>query len=188
MLLDKAREWLGWPESQQITKPSGAGAKIYAEFAKRKIGDSLQRSFPQVSVETCVLAANPSSADTVAPLAVICQFASGVSPEVLDEAHRLAWSFSRTALLVTLEPQRLIAWSCCCDPSQSRNERQLCELVTPDGFTQTGSPQHRSVRDLLHWVRLITGHFQRQHPKKFRSEGRADAHAMRQLENIRKKL
>ncbi|MBC7852168.1 MAG: N-6 DNA methylase [Pirellulaceae bacterium] len=189
MRLDQAREWLGWPESQQITNPSGAGAKIYADFAKRKIGESLTRSFPNVTVEKiCVLAANPNSADTVAPLAVICEFSSDVSPEVLDEAHRLAWSFSRTALLVTLEPHRLIAWSCCCDPSQSRNERQLCELATPDGFKPTGSAQQRSVRDLLHWVSLLTGHFQRKQPKKFRTEGRADELLLKNLRHVRSEL
>jgi hypothetical protein len=99
---------------------------------------------------------------------------TSVSEPILAEAHRLAWSFSRTTLLVTLEPHRLIAWSCCIDPDQPVEQRQVCELPTPARFRPTGSPEQRTVRELLHWVSLITGHYQRQLPDKFRSDGRAD--------------
>src|ERR1035438_7114228 len=112
MLLDDAHNSLGWPSPEQVLEPRGAGAHIYAEFAKQKIGVALHRKFNGLRVETGVLAADPTSDSTESPIAVVCQFQSGASDDVLDEAHRLAWNFSRTALLITLEPHRLIAWSC----------------------------------------------------------------------------
>lgn len=188
MLLDEAHEWLGWPKPQDILKPPGAGPKVYQEFAERKLEAALKREFPQLSIRTGVLAANPHSADSTAPLAVVCEFPRGASGSVLEEAHSLAWSFSRTALLVTLEPHRLIAWSCNVDPNQPVEQRKVCELPTPVGFELTGSPAQQSVRNLLHWVSLITGSFQRQYPEKFRSDGRADELLLKNLKHIRRTL
>ncbi len=102
MLLDEAHEWLGWPRSQEILEPSRAGPRVYQEFAKRKLEAALKREFPHLPMRTGVLAVNPHSADSTAPLAVVCEFLNGANDRILDEAHRLAWSFSRTALLVTL--------------------------------------------------------------------------------------
>lgn len=188
MLLETAHEWLGWPQPQHIVEPPGAGARVYAEFAQRKIEQTLQRKFPRLSVETGVLAPNPLSADTVAPLAVVCQFPNGARLEELNEAHRLAWCFSRTSLLITLEPQRLIAWSCYRDPQQPENLRRVCELPTPGEFTPNGTPEQRTIRDLLHWVSLITGHLQRQRPEHFPADGRADALLLKNLRDIRRSL
>ncbi|HKI31437.1 MAG TPA: N-6 DNA methylase [Gemmataceae bacterium] len=188
MLLDDAHEWLGWPRPQDILDPPGEGAKVYQDFARRKLEAALKRESPQLVLRTGVLAANPHAADSSAPLAVVCDFQRGATDRVLDEAHRLAWSLSRTALLVTLEPHRLIAWSCYIDPNQPSEQRQLCVLPTPNGFSPTGSPEQRSVRDLLHWVSLITGHFQRQCPEKFRADGRADELLLKNLRYVRRKL
>jgi hypothetical protein len=188
MLLDDAHSWLGWPKPEDILLPSGSGPKVYRDFAKRKIEAALKREMPTLVVRTGVLVANPQSPDSTAPLAIVCEFPNGASDPLLDEAHRLAWSFSRTALLVTLEPHRLIAWSCHMDPGQSTDQRQVCKLPTPDGFSLTGSPEQRSVRDLLHWVSLITGHFQRRSPEKFPAKGRADELLLKNLKHVRGKL
>src|SRR5690606_36041587 len=99
-----------------------------------------------------ILVPNSNVDDTTAPLAVVCQFTRAASDEALNEAHRLAWSFSRTSLLVTLEPHRIIAWTCYCDPEQPEQLRRVCELSTPPGFMTSGTPEQRHVRDLLHWV------------------------------------
>ena len=187
MLLEDAHDWLGWPQPHQIIKPGGAGPKVYAEFAKTKIENTLKREFLGLDVETGILVPNSDSADTVSPLALVCQFPSGASTEQLDEAHRLAWNFSRTALLITLEPHRLIAWSCFRDP-QEGDERQVCKLPTPPGFKPTGTDQQRKVRDLLHWVSLVTGHIQRQKPDKFPSDGRADTLLLKNLKDVRRRL
>ena len=188
MLLEQAHRWLGWPTPERIFDPQGAGARATWEFAKRKINDSLKQTFPQLKVETGILVLNSDSADTTAPLAVVCQFANGASDKVLNEAHRLAWSFSRTSLLVTLEPHRIIAWTCYCDPNQPEALRRVCELPTPPGFKPSGSPEQRNVRDLLHWVSLITGHIQRQRPNYFPVDGRADALLLKNLRHVRGEL
>lgn len=188
MLLEEAHKWLGWPTPQDILKPPGEGPKVYQEFAQRKLEAALKRESPQLAIRTGILAANPHSADSTAPLAVVCEFQNGANDRVLAEAHRLAWSFSRTALLVTLEPHRLIAWSCHIDPKQSTEQRQLCALPTPDGLSPTGSLEQRRVRDLLHWVSLITGHFQRKVPEKFPADGRADELLLKNLKHVRREL
>jgi hypothetical protein len=156
MLLDDAHNSLGWPSPDQVLDPVGAGARVYADFAKQKIGVALCRKFPNLQVETGILAADPNSDSTEAPIAVICQFSSGAREDVLNEAQRLAWNFSRTALLITLEPHRLIAWSCCQHPNEPLDKRLVCELPASQGDSLTGTSEQQSVRDLLHWVSLIT--------------------------------
>jgi len=188
MLLDRAHDWLGWPDPKQVFEPEGAGAKVYADFAKQKIGEALKRAFPQLVVETGILAPDPNSATTETPLAVVCQFPNGARPEELQETHRLAWNFSRTALLITLEPHRLTAWTCYQDPGQPEDVRRVCELPTPPDFSPTGTPEQRSVRDLLHWVSLITGHIFRQRPQHFPADGRADSLLLKNLKDIRRRL
>lgn len=188
MLLDRAHEWLGWPDPGQILEPEGAGAKVYGDFAKQKIGDALKRAFPSLQVDTGILVPDSHSANSVAPLAVVCQFPNGARTEQLQETHRLAWNFSRTALLVTLEPHRLVAWTCYQDPQQPEAKRRVCELPTAPDFLPTGTREQRSVRDLLHWVSLITGHFLRQYPDRFPEDGRADFLLLKNLRDIRRRL
>jgi hypothetical protein len=66
MLLDQTHEQLGWPSRAQILQPIGSGAKVYAEFAERKIAAELRRQYPQLQVHTGVLAADPNSDNTEA--------------------------------------------------------------------------------------------------------------------------
>jgi type I restriction-modification system DNA methylase subunit len=188
MLLDDAHNQLGWPGQDQVLEPVGAGARVYADFAKEKIGAALRRKFPQLQVDTGVLAADPNSDSTEAPIAVVCQFPSGAREDVLNEAHRLAWNFSRTALLITLEPHRLIAWSCCQHPNEPLNQRLVCELPTSPQASLTGTAEQHSVRDLLHWVSLITGNLLKQQQSKFPANGRADALLLKNLKYIRHEL
>ncbi|HXD00380.1 MAG TPA: N-6 DNA methylase [Verrucomicrobiae bacterium] len=188
MLLDDAHASLGWPHPEQVFNPDGSGASVYATFAKQKIGEALRRRFPDLQVETGVLAADPNSDSTEAPIAVVCQFPSGAREDVLDEAHRLAWNFSRTALLITLEPHRLIAWSCCQSPNEPLAQRLVCELPTSQGASLTGTAEQRSVRDLLHWVSLITGNLLKEQQIKFPANGRADALLLKNLKYIRREL
>jgi hypothetical protein len=188
MLLHEAHEWLGWPQPDHIFDPPGEGARVYAEYAKRKIEDALKRAFPGLIVKTGVLAANPHAKDSSAPLAVVCEFAQGAQEAVLNEAHRLAWNLSRTSLLITLEPHRIIAWSCHRDPTQPEDARQVCTLDTPSGYSDTGSEQQRSFRDLLHWVSLVTGNIHRQKKEHFPADGRADELLLKNLVDVRRKL
>jgi hypothetical protein len=188
MLLDDAHNQLGWPEPEQVLEPSGTGARVYADYAKQKVGDVLRRSFPGLHVQAGVLSADPSSRSTEAPIAIVCQFPRGASDEVLDEAHRLAWNFSRAALLITLEPHRLIAWSCCQHPKEDVSQRRVCELPMGPESTSILPAQQRAVADLLHWISLLTGQLLRQRPEQFRPEGRADSLLLQNLRYIRRQL
>ncbi len=188
MLYDDIHSWLGWPASEQAFTPPGAGAKVYAEFAQKKIRSAMEVAHRGVDVRVGVLAADPNSDSSEAPLALVCEFPRAASDDVLDLVHRLAWNLSRTALLITLEPHRLIAWSCHQDPTRG-DSRRVCELPTPAGFKATaGTQQQREVRDLLHWVNLITHRAQQERPKQFPSDGRADALLLKNLRYIRGEL
>lgn len=188
MLLEQASEWLGWPQPQNIFKPAGEGAAVIARAAKQKIGEPLKRAFPGLVVETGILTLDPLGAGTAVPLAVICQFPSGAQPEALRESHRLTWNFSRTALLVTLEPQRLMAWSCFQHPDQPEDLRRVCKLPTLNGESPQGTQEQQQIRELLHWVSLITGNFLRRRPDHFPADGRADALLLKNLKYVRSQL
>lgn len=188
MLYEDIHSWLGWPSSKHVFTPEGAGAQMYAGFAKKKIEAALNRLQQGILVKVGVIAADPNSDSSEAPLALVCEFPRVASEEVLDLTHRLAWNLCRTALLITLEPHRLIAWSCYQDPSLG-DQRRLCELPTPGGFTaDAGTPQQRQVRDLLHWVNLITHRAQQERPKQFPPDGRADTLLLKNLRYVRREL
>jgi hypothetical protein len=186
MLYEEAQRWLGWPNRDQAFSPEGAGPRVHAEYAQKKIGGALKLAHPGVAVTVGVIAPNPTTDLTEAPLAVVCEFPRGASDEELNLAHRLAWNFSRTALLITLEPHQLIAWSCHQDPNQPDDRRRVCSLPTPEGFT--GAGHDTQVRSLLHWVSLLSNRIQQDRPGLFPSDGRADALLLKNLRYIRKSL
>lgn len=187
MLYADIHDWLGWPDPEEAFHPSGAGARVYAEFARKKIQGAMRTAYSGVDVNVGILATDPNSDSTEAPLAVLCEFPRAASDEVLDLAHKLAWNFSRTTLLITLEPHQIIAWSCYQDPTQG-GQRRVCELPTPNGFSSAGPPEQRKLRDLLHWVNLITHRAQSVQPEKFPADGRADALLLKNLRYVRGEL
>lgn len=188
MLIDQAAEWLGWPDASLILDPTGEGASACVRLARQKIGDPLGRQFPSLPIEIGILTADLHSGDTASPLAIVCQFRSGASDEALREAHRLAWNFSRSALLLTLEPHRLMAWSCFQDPKQEDELLRVCELSSDVSADQASQSEQHRVRELLHWVSLITGHVQNQYPDRFPMDGRADALLLKNLRHVRSAL
>jgi len=188
MLLEQAANWLGWPESSLVLAPQGEGALVCARMAKQKIGESLKRKFPSLTVDTGILTPDPNGASTPTPLAVVCQFSAGATDEALREAHRLAWNFSRTALLITLEPHRLMAWSCFQDPGQDDHLIRVCQLSRADTTGTGGLKAQLRIRELLHWVSLISGNLQKRLPQHFPEEGRADALLLKNLRYVRQLL
>jgi len=189
MVLEQACDWFGWPRPQYVLNPEGQGAAVGADLAKRKIGEPLKRAFPRLVVETGILIPDANGPATMAPLAVICHFPAGARPEALQEAHRLAWNFSRAALLITLEPHRLMAWSCFQDPDQAEDLRRICELQTPGSvFPTVRTPEQQQIRELLHWVSLVTGNFLHQRPNHFPTTGRADFLLLKNLKHVRRLL
>ena len=116
MSLEEAALHLGWPAVEEITNPLGGGPRRCAQLVQHKVGDALRRMWDLPDIQTGILCANPSADTTEAPLAIVIQFAESVSDDVLREAQRLCWNFSHSALLVTLEPTRIQAWSCALAP------------------------------------------------------------------------
>ena len=85
--LELVHKKLHWPSPDQILKPSGAGAKFYAELADKKIGQKLRRERHDASgVQVGILSANPQGTDTEAPIAIVCEFPR---PVLLRQSVRL---------------------------------------------------------------------------------------------------
>ena len=118
MLLEIACQNFGWPRHEEVLRPNAAGPRHYADRVAQKIGEALERTMSGVDVTTGILCADPHADTSEAPIAVICQFSRMVSDEALREAQRLCWNFSRTALLITLEPHRIQSWTCSKAPSR----------------------------------------------------------------------
>lgn len=186
MLLEQASRQLGWPDRRQVIKPSGGGNRVLAELAREKIGLPLRRE--GALVEVGVLSPSPDTASTEAPLAVVCEFSSPPSDQVFRLAHKLAWNFCRTRLLITAERDRLRAWTCCKPPTADVQTK----LVFDDSGAVGGQPDFPSLSQTaasaLHWVNLVSGEFFRQHTDQFRPEERADALLLANLRHVRKAL
>jgi len=106
-------------------------------------------------VNVGILAPNSRADNSEAPLALVCEFPRGASDAELALAHRLAWNFSRTTLLITLEPSRLIAWSCLQNPQQAESLRKVVEVNEA-----TAESDQDEIRSLLHWIGLVTNQLQ----------------------------
>src|SRR5258707_3179297 len=103
MSFQRLQERLGWPAPEGIFSPSGAGPQVLVALAKRKIETAIKRQLGgSPIVRVGLLTKNPKSTDTQAPIAVICEFRKPVSDETLALAHRLAWNFARSPLLITV--------------------------------------------------------------------------------------
>ena len=190
MWLRDATRHLGWPDQADITHPKGGGPSRYARLVKQKIGDALKRKFGLREFTAGILSVSPSDDTTEAPLAIVLQFSELVADDVLREAQRLCWNFSRAALLVTLEPTRIQAWTCALEPKATRSLRHL-RVMPPinvkDGETPTSILQSEAAQ-ALHWVNLVSGAFLHQHQNKFKKNERADASLVANLRTVRRKL
>ena len=190
MWLEEASLYLGWPSVDEVTAPSGGGPSHYAQLVEQKVGDAIARKFELSGIRTGVLSANASADTAEAPLAIVVQFSGSVSDAVLRETQRLCWNFSRTALLVTLEPTRIQAWSCALAPKAKRKLSQLRvmePIETSDGETERSVLQSEAAQT-LHWVNLVSGEFLRQNERKFKKNERADVLLVTNLRAVRKKL
>jgi len=187
-VLELTHERLGWPTRQDIMRPKGAGPRVIADLAKRKIETAISRR--DVSVSVGVLTANPRSNKTEDPLAIVCDFAGEIDEDVLRETHRLAWSFSRSPMLITLEPSLIRVWTCWKRPLEQDEElRKLCvEQLEGDSFEEW-SLSVQAAR-ALQWVELASGSFFRnpRYSKYFRREQRADQLMLEDLRGLRERL
>lgn len=189
MLLDIAHQRLGWPSRAAVLSPAGAGPSVFARLVQAKLGRALLQRPDVQGIEIGVLAADPSADATEAPLAVVCEFATVASVAAIEEAHRLAWNFCRSPLLLTLEPHQIRAWSSCEPPAGPEDARPLAteirELrVDPRQPIDFASAAARA----LSWVSLASGQLFRDFAPRFKRENCADETLLDNLKVVRDRL
>ena len=190
MLLEIACQNLGWPSHQEILRPKAAGPRHYAERVAQKIGQALQRKLSGEEVVTGILCADSHADTSEAPIAVVCQFSRMVSDDFLREAQRLCWNFSRTALLITLEPHRIQSWTCSKKPGKKRKTNDF-RILPPIEWKEGESPAsilQQEAAQALHWVQLVSGGLLEQHKEKFPKDERVDAVLVSNLKAVRAEL
>lgn len=190
MSLDLAHEKLGWPSPEEIRNPSGEGARIFAELAQAKIERAISRHPDAASVKIGVLLRNPQATDTEAPLAIVAEFNGKASDQTLHALQRLAWNFSHSPTVVTIEPDLLRVWTCCEPPEEQRslNDYVVEELATNDLVSSHPSDITKRASQILHWVNLVSGQFFRDHSERFRRDQRADQMLLGNLRHVRHML
>ena len=201
MILEAAHEKLGWPQSEEIFVPTGTATRLTAELADQKIGRALRLQSGDDSIRVGVLATNADL--TEAPLALVCQFSRQASPETLLEAQRLAWNFSRSLLLITIEPTLIRKWSCYEKPKtphevfglrpatlevldRSKKTPQILPVIEFDPHSSEFRNQDEAFA--LSWLDLISGAFFAREEKHFKVESRADKVLLDNLKFVREKL
>lgn len=178
---------LDWPEAEALVAPMGGGAAVIAELAREKIGRGLSLLTPRGTFRTAILTADPDAESTEAPLAIIVEFYAVAGAEVLREAHRLAWNFSHSPTLITIEPDLIRVWTCCETPPPADKplDTLLVHEVSATALAnQTDAIEQQAAR-ALHWLNLVSGEFFAQNACRFRRDGRADHLLLRNLRHIR---
>lgn len=131
---------------------------------------------------------DPDAKTTETPLAIVVEFASPASEESLRELHRLAWNFSHSPILVTIEPQLLRVWSCCEAPVEGAPiADRIVETVYAEALDKLYALQDSAAQS-LHWISLVSGEFFASKAGRFDRDGRADQMLLSNLRDIRTQL
>ena len=129
--LETTHDVLGWPAPSSVTEPNGSGASIFATLVREKIGRTLRRLPDAPDARTGVLMADPDGRTSEPPVAIIAEFHAEVPPDTLRELHRLAWNFSHSPTVITIEPELLRA-------AESRPaDREIPRRNAPGGESPT---------------------------------------------------
>jgi hypothetical protein len=189
MSLERTESELGWPREDLILRPPGAGAAIHATLAREKIGRSLLSLPEAADARVGILSPDPLADETQAPLAVVCEFRRPVPTETLTQLHRLAWSFIRTPLLLTVEPHRLRAFTGCERPSLNvRGDKIPSEIAEARYDFGAPLPLSDQAAYSLRWLELASGRFFQRHEQRFRDRNRADNLLVENLKFVRSQL
>ena len=191
--LTRATEELGWPDENLIMAPPGAGPAVNAALAQKKVGQSIRLLEGAQDAQVGVLSADPRANETQAPLALVCEFPQPVPRSTLAEVHRLAWNFSRTPLLLTVDAESLRAFSCCETPETTQLSHDFPFELTEVSyqFTDAGRASSTLVdqaNHALHWLELASGRLLRRHEQRFLGKNRADVLLLNNLRFVRKAL
>jgi type I restriction-modification system DNA methylase subunit len=207
MSLTKVIKRLNLPELDDIISPKGIGARVYSNLVKEKIGKVIKRK-KGIDVTTGILVENPDSDDvTQHPIAIICEFKTSISEEILSFTHQLCWNFCRAPLLIVVEPTLVRAFSCYESPvpqfsaQGTKSKKQLSPLLDfgdkdayshPDAIKRFGiqenTPQANAAIGSLQWIELVSGSFFKKEKAFFPREKRADRTLLDNLQFIREKL
>lgn len=181
---------LDWPEVESLLAPSGGGPAVLAELARQKIGRGISHLVPADAFRTGILTADPDAESSDAPLAIVIEFTFAVSHDVLREAHRLAWNFSHSPTLITIEPDLVRVWTCCEVPPS--NEQSIDQLkvheIQAELLTSEDTALEQQATRALHWLNLVSGEFFAERASRFDRDGRADQLLLRNLRHIREIL
>ncbi|MEG3970413.1 N-6 DNA methylase [Microcoleus sp. T2B6] len=190
-LLELAHEKLHWPCPEQVMEPNGAGPSIYAQLAREKLERNIHKLSDGAGARLGVLAPNPNGDETEAPIALVCEFQRSVSEATLRETYKLAWSFSRSPSLITMEPELLRVWTCYEEPPAASEildpvfEVSRSEL---ESLNQPSLSQQAAKALDIHWAGLVSGQFFKEHHKRFKRSHSADQMLLSNLKSIRKQL
>ena len=187
MSLEIAHSSLAWPPPDHVMDPPGAGARIIANIAQKKIGQTLSRVTQRDDVRIGVLLEDATSDSTQAPIAVVCEFKRRADPRDLAEAQRLCWNFSAAPALFTVEPGLIRSWTCC-EPPVDPNQRRTSSPELLDATFRAedfASATERTASSALHWLNLLHGRLFRQQPKRFNRENCADRLFLNNLRQLR---
>ncbi len=181
---------LGWPSPNEILRPSGEGARIFSELVRAKIGRALLQFDDAEGAAVGVLISDSYTVHTEPPLAVVVTFPRAVTDRTLRSLQRLAWNFSHSPTLITVEPNLLRVWTCCEPPDSRRalNEFIVHELGGPNLLEVGAPPLERRAAQALHWANLVSGQFFRDRADRFDRNQRADQMLLGNLRDIREKL
>ena len=188
-LLDLACEKFNWPPRGDIMNPRGAGPNVIVNLAKRKLKTAIKQL--DLEVEIGILAANPNSDKTEDPLAIVCEFNNKIPEDKLRILQRLAWSFSHSPVLVTIEPSLLRAWTCWNKPLEENTPltKLLVQKYSPDRADLFDEDSlSGQAANSLQWIELVSGEFLKKHSKYFRRNQRADQLMLGDLRCLRGKL
>jgi len=104
-------------------------------------------------------------------------------------ATYLAWNFSRSPMLVTVEPHLLRAWTCCEAPVDDLFSGSVVHELRADTLASAGQRSVSSAAaSALHWINLVSGQFFRENEKRFRRDQRADQTLLDNLRFVRARL
>ena len=188
--LETTHTRLGWPRSDEILRPPGAAASVFARLVHEKIEVAIRR-FPEArDSKFGVLMGDPDASTSEPPLAIVAESSNEFKTETLRELHRLAWNFSHVPIVITIEPNLLRVWSCCEAPDTNRGiSDYIVESVSAEHFDDRHTIDLEfSAARALHWINLVSGQFFADRSSRFDRDGRADQMLLKNLRYIRGQL
>jgi type I restriction-modification system DNA methylase subunit len=190
MSLKLVHEKLGWPSPEEIRNPSGEGGRIFAELVEAKIQRAIALLPGSPNVKIGVLLRNSKTTVTEAPLAVVAEFNGKASDATLRKLQCLAWNFSHSPTVVTIEEGLLRVWTCCEPPDDARplGDYVVHELADADLTDAHPTNITQRATQVLHWINLVSGQFFRERSERFNRDQRADQMLLGNLRHLRKIL